>query len=345
MEVESFEQNLAGYQQIKHAVGVSNGLDAIRLILLGYIELGLLTPGDEIIVPANTYIASILAISHANLKPILVDPSASTFNLDTQLIERHITPHTRAIMVVHLYGRTCWDNTLMEIARKHSLLIIEDNAQAIGSVSIVEGLNGSDKAGSLGNAAAFSFYPTKNLGAQGDAGAVVTNDAELASIVRALANYGSDRRYHNIFKGFNCRMDPMQAAILNVKLGQLEADNQRRRKIASLYTRLVTNPAVKIHTATLEKTTNYHQLIATTTYRDRLKEHLATHGIGTDIHYPVPPHMQPCYRNELGDLDLPVTNMLAQTILSLPIAPYLTDDEVSTISTAINHFPIPDCLA
>lgn len=338
-EVETFEQHLADYQGVRHVIGVSNGLDALRLILLGYIALGKLHPGDEVIVPANTYIASVLAISHAGLKPVLVEPSAETLNLDTSLIESHITERTRAIMTVHLYGRTCWDTILVETARRHNLLIIEDNAQGIGSLSTIPGLSGTFRTGSLGHAAAFSFYPTKNLGAQGDAGAVATNDTTLAQTVKALANYGSDYRYHNIYQGFNCRMDPIQAAILNVKLQYLDNENDRRRDIASLYDRLISNPAIHLHTVTPAKSTNYHQLIAVTSKRDALQRHLAGQGIGTDIHYAVPPHRQPCYREQFDKLKLPVTEQLADSVLSLPIAPCLTDEEVARIANAINTFP------
>lgn len=338
-EVETFEQHLADYQGVRHVIGVSNGLDALRLILLGYIALGKLHPGDEVIVPANTYIASVLAISHAGLKPVLVEPSAETLNLDTSLIESHITERTRAIMTVHLYGRTCWDTILVETARRHNLLIIEDNAQGIGSLSTIPGLSGAFRTGSLGHAAAFSFYPTKNLGAQGDAGAVATNDTALAQTVKALANYGSDYRYHNIYQGFNCRMDPIQAAVLSVKLQYLDNENDRRRDIASLYDRLISNPAIHLHTVTPAKSTNYHQLIAVTSKRDALQRHLAGQGIGTDIHYAVPPHRQPCYREQFDKLKLPVTEQLADSVLSLPIAPCLTDEEVARIANAINTFP------
>lgn len=338
-EVDEFERRLAGYQNIPRVVGVSNGLDALRLILEGYKTLDRLRPGDEVIVPANTYIASILAITHAGLTPVAVEPSAETLNLDTGLIEQAITPRTRAIMTVHLYGRTCWDERLAEIARRHSLLVIEDNAQGIGAVSDgTPAIHGDSlKTGSLGDAAAFSFYPTKNLGALGDAGAVATHDAELAAAVRALANYGSDRRYHNIYQGFNCRLDPMQAAMLNVKLGTLDADNERRRKIVSLYTQLVNNEALKLCIASPAATCNYHQFIVLSDRRDALRSHLESMGIGTDIHYATPPHMQPCYQGTYGD-SFPVTERLANSVLSLPIAPYLTDDEIATVADALNSF-------
>lgn len=335
-EVEAFENELARYQHSPHVVGVSNGLDALRLIMQGYIQMGQLSPGDEVIVPANTYIASILAISHARLKPVLVEPDPKTLNLDTSLIESAITPLTRAIMVVHLYGRVCWDERLVDIARRHNLLVIEDNAQGIGSRATVAGLHGGYMAGSLGHAAAFSFYPTKNLGAMGDAGAIATNDTDLASTVRALANYGSDRRYHNIYQGHNCRLDPIQAAVLRIKLRGLDADNNRRRHLASLYAQLVDSPSVKLCLANPDVTTNYHQFIALCDNRDDFRTHLHNAGIDTDIHYAVPPHLQPCYAAEFANCNLPVTETLARRIVSLPIAPYLTDAHIHTIAEAIN---------
>ncbi len=340
-EVEAFEKELADYQQAPYVVGVSNGLDALRLIMQAYIQSGLLSPGDEVIVPANTYIASILAISHAGLKPVLVEPDPDTLNLDTSLIEAAITPLTRAIMVVHLYGRACWDRRLVDIARRHDLLVIEDNAQGIGSRATAAGLHGGYMAGSLGHAAAFSFYPTKNLGAMGDAGAVATHDPELAAAVRALANYGSDRRYHNIYQGYNCRLDPMQAAILRIKLRGLDADNERRRRLASLYSQLVDHPSVKLCLAHPAETTNYHQLVALCDHRDELRAHLDKAGIGTDIHYAVPPHLQPCYAAEFAQYKLPVTESLARRVVSLPIAPYLTDANIHAIAAAINTLTTP----
>lgn len=339
-EVEDFERELAAYQSIPYVVGVSNGLDALTLIFDALIQAGRLAPGDEVIVPANTYIASILAVSRAGLVPVPVEPSSDTLNLDTALVEQALTPRTRAVMPVHLYGRVCWDARLADTVRRHSLIVVEDNAQAIGARATHPGIDGGIMAGSLGHAAAFSFYPTKNLGAMGDAGAVATRDPELARTVRALANYGSDRRYHNIYRGYNCRLDPMQAAILRVKLPMLDRDNDRRRDIAALYGRLVDNPAVKLSLVQPESSTNYHQLIALCDRRDDLRAHLDSLGIGTDIHYAVPPHRQPCYDDgsPLGRYTLPVTDSLAARVLSLPIAPYLTDADIHTVADAINSF-------
>ena len=337
-EVEVFETELAAYQQIPFAVGVSNGLDALTLMLRASIELGRMAPGDEVIVPANTYIATILAVTRAGLTPILVEPDRATLNLDTSLVERSLTPRTRAIMTVHLYGRACWDEMLADVARRHNLLVLEDNAQAIGAEAVVPGLGGAYKTGSLGHAGAFSFYPTKNLGAMGDAGAVCTADADLARAVRALANYGSDRRYHNIYEGWNCRLDPMQAAVLRVKLRYLDRDNARRREIAALYDNLVDNGRVQLCLVEPASSTNYHQLIALCDDRDALKAHLAADGIGTDIHYAVPPHRQPCYAGRPGFVQFTVTEWLADRVLSLPVAPYLADGDVERIAASINSF-------
>ena len=336
--LQAFEAELSTYQQGANVVGVSNGLDALRLILQAYIETGRLKPGDEVIVPANTYIASTLAISHAGLTPVPVEPNPATLNIDTNIIARAITPLTRAIMVVHLYGNTCWDDNIVDLAHRHDLIIIEDNAQGIGAHSTTPGLTGHTITGSLGHAAAFSFYPTKNLGALGDAGAVVTCDSEIAHTVRALANYGSDRRYHNIYRGYNCRMDPIQAATLRVKLRYLDRDNNRRRAIAMTYSRLVTNPRVKLTIASPSFTSNYHQLIALCTERDSLRAHLQACGIGTDIHYATPPHKQPCYHSQWPTLSAPVTEQLANTVVSLPIAPYLSDSDIEQIADALNRF-------
>ncbi|MDE6287732.1 MAG: DegT/DnrJ/EryC1/StrS family aminotransferase, partial [Muribaculaceae bacterium] len=238
--IETFEKSLAADTGTAFAVGTANGLDALRLIIRGYIELGRLKEGDEIIVPANTYIASVLAVTDCGLTPVPVEPRLDTLNLDTELVEKAITPATRAIMTVHLYGRACYDNVLADVAKRNNLLVIEDNAQAIGARSRIDGR----RTGSLGHAAAFSFYPTKNVGALGDAGAVTTDDAELAAAVRALANYGSDRRYHNIYRGLNSRLDPLQAAFLNIKLPHLDEENSRRAAIAEVYEREINNPAI-----------------------------------------------------------------------------------------------------
>lgn len=329
-EVERFEKSLADYVGVKHAVAVSNGLDALRLILRAYIEMGKLTPGDEVIVPANTYIATILAISDNGLKPVLVEPSAATLNLDSSLIARAITERTRAIMPVHLYGRVCRDETLAEMADR--FLIIEDNAQAIGAQ--YQGI----KTGALGHAAAFSFYPTKNLGALGDAGAVTTDDQQLADCLQALRNYGSDRQYHNIYQGLNCRMDPMQAAILDAKLKNIDNENADRQQKASVYDQLIDNQHI-VKPEIPDDTSQHvwHQYVVRCDSRDRLREYLAENGVGTAIHYATPPHRQPCYQGKLGET-FPITDHIADTVLSLPIAADTGIDDIKDICSIINRF-------
>lgn len=336
--ITQFEAQLSAFCHTNEAVAVSNGLDALTLILRAYIELGQLKPSDEIIVPANTYIASLLAISNCNLKPIPVDASPQTMNLDTSLIERHITPRTRGIMPVHLYGTPCWDKVLASIAQKCGLIVVEDNAQAIGASAAIAGLNGTRATGSLGHAAAISFYPTKNLGALGDAGAVTTNDTKLAETVRALANYGSDRRYHNIYLGCNCRMDEIQAAMLMVKLNHTIAENNRRAAIAKLYSNSITNALVSSPAIIPEAVQVWHQyvILVADGQRDAMRRYLYDNGIGTDIHYPTPPHRQPCY-TQLAFLDLPVADTIAAQAISLPIA-HIIPDQAATVAAVINDF-------
>ena len=335
--VQTFEQELAQYCETEFAVAVSNGLDALRLILKAYIELGILNHGDEVIVPANTYIATVLAISDNGLVPVFVEPDMATMNWDISLIEQHITKHTRAIMPVHLYGSPCWDKTLNEIANKYNLKIIEDNAQAIGARSALPGLNGSMVTGGLGHAAGNSFYPTKNLGALGDAGAVTTNDKELADTIRALANYGSDRRYHNIYCGLNCRMDEMQAALLSVKLRYLDAENDRRAVIANMYNEYITSCRV-IKPAILGGCKQvWHQYVLQVHERDAFRKFLLKHGIETDVLYPTPPHLQPCYMKYKNKL-LPRTIKLANSVVSIPISTNVGAEEAIYICDIINQY-------
>jgi len=335
----ALEKNIATLCQTTHCVAVSNGLDALRLILRAYIELGQLQACDEVIVPANTYIATVLAISDNGLKPVLCDISDATLNLDSTLLADLITPRTRAIMPVHLYGTPCCDTLLLNIARQHNLLIIEDNAQAIGALSDVAGIHGTKATGSLGHAGAISFYPTKNLGALGDAGAVTTNDSRLADAVRALANYGSDRRYHNIYRGLNCRIDELQAAMLNVKLPALAEENERRARKAAAYEQAITNPLVTTPRIFANMTQVWHQYVVRVGNgkRDAFREYLSDCGIGTDIHYATPPHRQPCYA-DMAQLHFPRTEALAAEAVSLPIAEHVTLDDVAAISAAINAF-------
>ena len=336
-ETELLEQEIAQTCEAAHCVSVSNGLDALRLILRAYKEMGLMHDGDEVIVQANTYVASVLAVSDNGLVPVLCDPSEETMNLDSSLLESLITPRTRVIMPVHLYGTPCWDETLMEVARKHDLLIIEDNAQAVGATSAVAGLNGTYSTGGLGHAAGISFYPTKNLGALGDGGAVVTSDQRLADTVRDLANYGSDRRYHNIYKGYNCRLDEIQAAMLRVKLRYLARENEDRMSVARAYAEGIDNPLVKTPAIFPGMKQIWHQYVVRVQNRDAFRTYMEANGVGTDIHYAIPPHMQPCYQ-ELRHAPLPVTELLADEVVSLPIAHPITPDDARVIAGIINRY-------
>jgi dTDP-4-amino-4,6-dideoxygalactose transaminase len=337
--VKAFETNLANYIGVKHAIAVANGLDALRLILKAYIEMGLMQEGDEVIVPANTYIASILAITDNRLKPILVEPDLNTYNLDISLIEQHITSRTRAIMVVHLYGQICWSEELEKIARRHSLKIIEDNAQAIGAI-----WNGK-KSGSLGNAAGNSFYPGKNLGALGDSGAITTDDDQLAEIVRALGNYGSKRKYVNDYQGLNSRLDEIQAAFLDVKLKYLDTENQSRREIAKYYCEninhsdiiLPDNKDYSLFTTPISLAHVWHLFIIRTPNRDKLQQYFSENDIQTLIHYPIPPHKQHAYK-EWNALKFPITEKLHNDVLSIPISPVLIKTDYKHVVTTINSF-------
>lgn len=336
-EVEMFERELAGMTGTPYAVGTGNGLDALRMIFRAYIEMGEMHPGDEVIVPANTYVASILAVTDNGLLPVFVEPSASTMNLDPQLVEDAITTRTRAIMTVHLYGRVSWNETLADIARRHNLKVVEDNAQAIGAMATVDGLYGGRHTGALGDAAAFSFYPTKNIGALGDAGAVTTPDPKLAAAVSALRNYGSDRRYHNIYRGYNSRLDPIQAAVLRVKLPHLGEENASRRKIASIYETAIDNTLVTKPLYADDGSAVWHQYVVRIKDRDAFRNHLSLCGVETDIHYATPPHLQPCYEQYAG-LWLPVTERLAREVVSLPITGCTTPGDAAEIAGIINSY-------
>lgn len=337
-EVARLEAEIGERLGAPFVVGVSNGLDALRLILRTYVERGVMNPGDEVIYPANTYIASVLAISDAGLVPVAVDVDETTMNIDTSLIEEAITERTRGIMTVHLYGRVAWDERLVDISRRHGLKIIEDCAQAFGARTLSVGLFASRHAGALGDAAGISFYPTKNIGAVGDAGAVVTHDENLARTVRALANYGSDRRYHNIYRGFNCRLDPIQAAMLRVKLPRIDDENADRFARALAYQRTITNPAVTLPYISREINDNvWHQYVIRVPagLRDSFRQQLEERGVGTDIHYAVPPHLQPCY-TDMKHGPLPVTERLAAEVVSLPIAGTLSVADAAEIGRIIN---------
>jgi dTDP-4-amino-4,6-dideoxygalactose transaminase len=346
-EVKNFEENLAKYIGVKHAIGVANGLDALRLIMKAYIEMGVMKEGDEVIVPANTYIASILAISDNRLKPVLVEPDINTYNLDISLIEKHITERTKAILVVHLYGRVCWSDELESIAKKHNLKIIEDNAQAIGaefsseSVNLRHPLTKPRKTGALGDAAGFSFYPGKNLGALGDAGAVTTNNDELATMVRALGNYGSKQKYVNEYQGLNSRLDEIQATILDVKLKYLDAETSRRKEIAQYYCENIKNEKISLPLVDYHLSSGnfhvWHLFVIRCSNRDRLQQYLSENGIQTLIHYPIPPHKQNAYLS-MNDMLFPVTELIHNEVLSLPISPIMTDDEVEKVVTILNSY-------
>lgn len=323
-----FEENYARYIGTKHCIGVANGLDALTLIFRAYIELGVLKEGDEVIVPANTYIATILSITENQLKPILVEPSIDTFQIDDALVEQAITPRTRAVMLVHLYGRCAYTERIASLCRQHNLLLLEDNAQAHGCRF------GNRRTGSLGNAAAHSFYPGKNLGALGDAGAVTTNDACLAAAIRSIANYGSSRKYVFGYQGRNSRIDEIQAAVLSIKLKYLDEDNVRRQVIANYYIDHVNNPLVRLP----EKSGSvYHIFPVLCVQREALQYYLETNGVGTAIHYPIPPHKQACYAGWHG-FCLPVTEQIHAQELSIPCHQALADKEIETIVELINCF-------
>ena len=332
-----FEDAYAEYIGTKCCVGCGNGLDALMLIFRAYIEMGVMAPGDEVIVPANTYVASILAITENHLRPVLVEPSLDTLQIDDTLIEQAVSSRTRAIMIVHLYGICAYTDRIGDICQKHGLKLIEDNAQAHGCTF------GEKRTGSLGDAAGHSFYPTKNLGAFGDAGAVTTDDAELAKTIEALGNYGSSRKYVFDYLGRNSRIDEIQAAILLAKLPHLDADNLRRKEIADLYQREVSNPLVRLRlvddeiTARLSRDSVYHIFPVFCPRRDELQQYLLANGVDTQIHYPIPPHKQHCYK-EWASLPLHVTEQIHSQELSIPCNQTMTNKETSYIADLLNNF-------
>jgi dTDP-4-amino-4,6-dideoxygalactose transaminase len=330
--VAAFEDSFAAYCGVKHSIGVSNGLDALQLIFEAYKILGTLKEGDEVIVPANTYIASMLAVSHARLKPILVEPYENTFTVNPQEVEKAITPKTKAVLPVHLYGQLTDMHSIGEIAKKYGLLVIEDAAQAHGAMD-----GSGKKAGSFGNAAAFSFYPTKNLGALGDAGAITTNDSELAAVILKLRNYGSEKKYHHLLKGYNHRLDALQAALLLVKLPFLDADNESRRSIARRYLSEIKNENLQLPFYEGSKNHVFHLFVIRSEQRDDLREFLLHRGIETLIHYPVPPHQQQAY-SEWHHLHLPITEKIHKETLSLPINPVLMDEEIEELIRSVNLY-------
>lgn len=329
-ELEQFEQQFASYCGTKFAIGVANGLDALILTLRAWKELGKLKDGDEVIVPSNTYIASILAISANNLIPILVEPDINTYNICPKNIEAAITDKTKVILPVHLYGRLADMPAIMDVAKRHNLLVLEDSAQAHGA-------NINDKkAGNWGDASAFSFYPGKNLGALGDAGAITTSDEELAQTLRALRNYGSHEKYKNLYQGANSRLDEIQAAMLSVKLRHLDIEVTHRRKVATSYLEGITNPAIIL--PSYEGNDHvWHVFVIRCEQRDALQKYLADNGVQTLIHYPIPPHKQQAYK-EWNELSYPVSEKIHVELLSLPIGPVITDEQMRKVIKMVNQF-------
>ena len=330
-----FEAHYAEYIGTKHCIGCGNGLDALMLILRAYMEMGVMAVGDEVIVPANTYIASILAISECGLTPVLVEPDINTFQIDVSKIETAITERTKAVMIVHLYGICAFTDRIGEICKKHGLKLIEDNAQAQGCTF------GNRRTGSLGDAAGHSFYPGKNLGALGDAGAVTTDDLELAKIVRAIGNYGSHQKYVHDYQGRNSRIDEFQAAMLDVKLRYLDEENDRRKDIARIYINKVENPLLRLPVSIGEADSVWHIFPVLCGRRDDLQRFLTVNGVETQIHYPVPPHKQHCY-SDWNSLQFPITELIHKQELSIPCHQAMTMNEAEYIVTLLNNFtPIP----
>lgn len=354
-ENEEFEKNYAQYIGTKYCVGCGNGLDALIWIFRAYIEMGIMQPGDEVIVPANTYIATILSITENGLVPVLCEPNPNTLEIDDSLIEGLITPRTKAICIVHLYGRCAYTEKIGELCKKYNLKLVEDNAQAHGcktSLPLGKGRGGALMTGSLGSAAAHSFYPGKNLGALGDGGAVTTNDEELAKTVRTLANYGSQTKYIFKYTGRNSRLDEIQAAVLNVKLKYLEQDNLHRKEIAQYYYEHIKNPLITLPERLSDEQNVYHlfPILVNNSLptgegrggasnRDALQNYLTENGVGTMIHYPIPPHLQECYAHaSWNNHYLPITETLAKTELSLPMSPAMTLALAEEVVEYINNF-------
>ena len=332
-ENDKFEKDYAEYIGTDYCVGCANGLDALIWIFRAYVEMGEMKPGDEVIVPANTYIASILAISENGLVPVLVEPDINTYQIDPEKIEEAITPKTRAILIVHLYGQCAYTEKIGDLCKKYNLKLIEDNAQAHGCK-----YNGQ-RTGSIGDVAGHSFYPGKNLGALGDAGAVTTNDGELAKVIRALANYGSTKKYVFKYIGRNSRLDEIQAAVLDVKLNYLDDDNERRKQVAETYIKGITNPEIIVPKVSDRDAHVFHIFPIRTRKRDDLQRYLMENGVQTINHYPIPPHKQECYK-EWNDRNYPLTEQIAAEELSLPISPAMTDEEVNEVIRIINEWEV-----
>ena len=331
VENKRFEKEYADYIGTSHCVGCANGLDALTLIYRAFIEMGVMAPGDEVIVPANTFIASILAITENGLKAVLVDPNPMTLELDDSCLEAAITPRTKSILLVHLYGRCAYTERIGELCKKYGLHLVEDNAQAQGC------RYKGKRTGSLGEAAGHSFYPGKNLGAFGDAGALTTDNGELAECVRMLANYGSSEKYVFKYCGRNSRLDEVQAAVLGVKLRHLDEDNYRRQRVAAYYYDHITNPAIVLPSRFPDDNNVYHLFPVFCKYRDELQNYLKEQGVQTLIHYPIPPHLQECYVG-IWSAHYPIAERLAKQELSLPISPCLSEEEVAYIVRCINEF-------
>ena len=339
-EVQIFETNFANYCGAKHCIGVGNGLDALVLIFKGYIQLGKLQKGDEVLVPANTYIATILSIIQADLVPVLVEPRLKTYNINPDLISLKITPKTKAILAVHLYGQLAEMEAINNLAEQHDLLVVEDAAQAHGCRGsrneVVGGsLNLQPTTYNLKNCVAYSFYPGKNLGALGDAGAIITNDDALAKVIRSLRNYGSEKKYQNEYIGINSRLDELQAAFLNVKLPHLDADNDKRKEIAKRYLSEINNDKIVLPIS--EQSHVFHLFVIRTENRDPLQEYLLQNGIETMIHYPIPPHKQKAFA-EWNSHSFPITEKIHKEVLSLPISPVMTKDEVDFVIATLNKY-------
>lgn len=330
-ENKKFEEDYSAYIGTKYTVGCGNGLDALIWIFRAYVELGVMKPGDEVIVPANTYIASILAITENGLTPVLVEPSIDTYQIDDTKIEAAITSKTKAILIVHLYGQCAYTEKIGELCKKYNLKLVEDNAQAHGCK-----FNGRHT-GSLGDAAGHSFYPGKNLGALGDAGAVTTNDADLATAVRSLANYGSSRKYVFKYKGRNSRLDEIQAAVLDTKLKYLDEDNLRRREVAKYYIENIKNPEIILPKVKDWDSHVFHIFSVRCKHRDELQKYLTENGVQTVIHYPIPPHKQECYK-EWNNLSFPITEKIHAEELSLPIGPVMKKNEIMDLVAIINNY-------
>lgn len=331
-KVANFETNFAFFCKTKHCVGVANGLDALTLIFKAYIQLGKLKEGDSVLVPANTYIASVLSIINAGLKPVFIEPDSETYNLSPTLISSALSSEVKAVLVVHLYGQLADMVAINAIANQHHLLVIEDAAQGHGAVN-----NSGTKAGNLGDAAAFSFYPSKNLGALGDAGAITTNDSELADLIKRLRNYGSPKKYVNSIVGFNSRLGELQAAFLSLKLPNLDADNEKRRSIAKRYLKGITNSKIKLPFYSGTNDHVFHLFVVLVEDRQLFMTYMKDNGIETMIHYPIPPHQQDALKS-YANLSLPITEKIHQQLVSIPMSPVLTDEEVNTVIKFINTY-------